>query len=86
MLACDLELRHGHFFACVANGAAAHGFVTNSCSLNSRCFIDFIALSVKCGGDVSGGCVHCHRNSVLTIALAGGLNEVEREVWRGLEC
>jgi len=81
-LACDLELRHDHFLACVANGAAARGFVTNSCSLNNSCYIDFIALSVKCGCDVSGGCVHCHRNSVLTVRLDGGLNEVEREAWR----
>jgi len=85
MLACYLELRHDHFLAGVANGAADRGFVTNSCSLNSGCCIDFIALSVKCGGDVSGGCVHCHRNSVLTIPLDGGLNEVEREAWRCLE-
>lgn len=31
------------------------------------------------GGDVSGGCVHCHRNSVLTITVDGG-----REAWRAL--
>jgi hypothetical protein len=32
-----------------------------------------MALSVKCGGDVSGGCVRCRRNSVLAITLDGGL-------------